>query len=524
MIALALSFLYTNFYRAFGGAALQKAERDTCSVRVPARPARRIQMQLFRRRLGGDPSAHPPYIPGDLTTGPPGKTLFFFMIPILIGNIFQQCYNLADSIIVGQFVGAGALAAVGGAGPIFYMGTIVSSGFSVGVAIVTGQFFGEGRRREIKDILSTSVLFTVATSILISILGVLFAPDLLRFLNTPEDVFADSVTYLTIIFVGFLFIFLANIGGSLFNALGDSKTPLYCMAAGGLLNIVLNLWFVIGFGWGVFGVALATVIGQVFTCAIGFPLLMRRIARLGDGQIGLRHGFGRFRADLLGLIVKLGASSALQGIVLSVSGLLIQGIINSFGSLYMAAYTSAQKIELFLTLPIYNLHNALSNYSAQNIGAGRLNRVKQGYRVSILWSMIFCAAMAVILFLFGGNLIGIFIKAESDGAVIQVGAQYLRMLCIAYFPMSFMFMSEGLLRGAGDVLAVSFITAGGMLFRMIAAYSFASLLGFYTVAVAYFFSYTSESILAYIRVRSGRWREKAVTGGASPVAEGNAAL
>lgn len=190
----------------------------------------------------------------------------------------------------------------------------------------------------------------------------------------------------------------------------------------------------------------------------------------------------------------------------------------------MAAYTSAQKIELFLTLPIYNLHNALSNYSAQNIGAGRLNRVKQGYRVSILWSMIFCAAMAVILFLFGGNLIGIFIKAESDGAVIQVGAQYLRMLCIAYFPMSFMFMSEGLLRGAGDVLSVSFITAGGMLFRMIAAYSFASLLGFYTVAVAYFFSYTSESILAYIRVRSGRWREKAVTGGVSPVAEGNDAL
>ncbi len=448
---------------------------------------------------------------GDLTQGPPGKRLFLYMIPILITNLFQQCYNLADTIIVGQLVGAGALAAVGGTGPVFYLCSTVTIGFAAGVGILSGQYFGGGRTRSLRDIFTTATVFTALSSVVIGAVGAVCAPWLLALLRTPADVLADSVTYLRMVFLGFPFMGLGASGAAVLSALGDSKTPLCCTAAGGLCNVVLNLFFVLVCRLGVFGVALATVLGQLLTCLLGLPLLLKKLAAItGQPQLPLRRVPGHFSGKLLKEVLRLGLSSSLQGAVLAGSLLLMQSLINGFGSLYMAAYTTVQKIEWLVLLPLNNLYQAFSNFTAQNIGAGKLPRVRRCYRLTLLWGTGFCAVMALVLLFGSRGLASLFVAAGSDEQVITAVGDYFKVAVVYYFPLVLMFQSEGLLRGAGDVLTVSVITGAAMVFRLVTAFILAPKMGFSAIPLAFLASYTSEAIIAYLRYCRGRWRHKAV--------------
>ncbi len=404
-------------------------------------------------------------------------------------------------------MGAGALAAVGGTGPVFYLCSTVTIGFATGVGILSGQYFGSGRTCSLRDIFTTATVFTALSSVVIGAVGAVCAPWLLALLRTPTDVLADSVTYLRMVFLGFPFMGLGASGAAVLSALGDSKTPLYCTAAGGLCNVVLNLFFVLVCRLGVFGVAL----GQLLTCLLGLPLLLKKLAAItGQPQLPLRRVPGHFSGKLLKEVLRLGLSSSLQGAVLAGSLLLMQSLINGFGSLYMAAYTTVQKIEWLVLLPLNNLYQAFSNFTAQNIGAGKLPRVRRCYRLTLLWGPGFCAVMALVLLFGSRGLASLFVAAGSGEEVITAVGDYFKVAVGYCFSLGLMFQSEGLLRGAGDVLTVSVITGAAMVFRLVTAFILAPKMGFSAIPLAFLASYTSEAIIAYLRYRRGRWRHKAV--------------
>lgn len=386
-----------------------------------------------------------------MTEGNPTVLLALFALPMLIGNLFQQAYNLADSVIVGRFVGASALASVGATGSVTFLFFSICGGISTGCGIVTSQHFGAGNARKTRKAVVNSAYIMLASSLLMAAVAYVAAPRLLQALDTPADILPAAVLYMQVNCIGVPLVGVYNYASSMLRALGDSRTPLYFLILACFLNIVLDLAFICLFGMGVFGAAVATIIAQmvagagcmVFVLRTNPYFHFRREELAPDGAI-IRNA------------VRLGVPLAMQWSMIAVSTTALQAFVNSFGTTVVAAFTAVSRIEQLVHQPYGSLSTALATYTAQNFGAGRNDRVRGGLKHGMGMSGVFTLLMMLVMHLFGEQIVSLFV---TDAEVIAAGALGLRLTSWFYIFLAAINMTRGVLNGIGDAL-FAFINGG----------------------------------------------------------------
>jgi putative MATE family efflux protein len=441
----------------------------------------------------------------NLTSGSPAKGIFLFTLPMLLGNMLQQLYTMTDSAIVGRFVGQDALASVGASGAVVFFIVNVAVGFSFGCSVVISHNFGAGKLKEMREGISTSFIFMMSIAVLLSILGYIFTDEILKGLNTTSELMPDAVRYLKIYFAGFASIFFYNSLASYFRAIGDSKTPLYFLIVAGVLNIVLDLIFVVVFSWGVAGAAWATVLSQLVSGLLCLIYIKLKIPILHFKKEEIV-----FNKKVLGIMAGYGVPSAFQISIISVGMLSIQGLVNGYGSDVLAGYTAAIKVDSFATLPIVNFGAALSTYTAQNMGAGKIERVRKGYKATILMGFAFSVIISCIIFLSGQNMIGLFMDSAKSEAAIGVGIEYIYTLSIFYVVFSSMIITNGILRGSGDMTAFLYNSILMVTVRVVSAYMLDKQIGYRAIWWSFPIGWFIGMVLAVFRYRSGKWMQKGV--------------
>lgn len=440
----------------------------------------------------------------DMTTGSPLRLLLKFSIPMLIGNIFQQLYNMVDSIVVGRYNGKNALAAVGATGSLNFFIFSLVLGLSAGISIVISQYFGAKDEENVKKGFATAIYAITAASLLVSILGVIFARPLLKMLKTPDTIMEDAVTYMVIVCAGIVGIGIYNGISSILRAMGDAITPLIFLAVACLLNIVLDLVFVIVYDMSVAGVAYATIISQM-VAAIGCLIYaMKKIPLL---RIPLKE----FKPDkeILKKCLKLGIPVALQNAFVSSSAMALQSVINSYGEVVIAAATAANRIEQIILQPGMSVGVAVAFFTGQNVGAGKIQRVKEGFAAASKIIIGFSLIMLPIIY-FGGGLIMSLFTTKEDILVMEYGIEALRVTCFFYTFVGMIFVSRNLLSGAGDVKIPMFMGFTEVVCRVIFSMGLAVFIGhrgiWWATGLTWFFT----SIVGCVRYYSGKWKEKSV--------------
>lgn len=446
----------------------------------------------------------------NLTEGNPLKLLFFFALPMVVGNLFQQLYNMVDSMVVGRFVGEDALAAVGSSFPVVFLSVAVASGLSMGCTVVISQLFGAGHIREMKVTVSTALITLGVIGLAIMAIGTVAAEPLLKLLGTDPDILADSLVYLKIYFGGAVFLFVYNSLNGIYNALGDSNTPLKFLMVSALTNIFLDLLFVIKFNMGVAGVAWATLIAQGMCAFISFYVLVRRLMKMENEEQsrGIKFSFFAYPAAMR--IARIGVPSMIQQSIVSVSMMFMQGLVNSYGKVFVAGYTAATKIDTLAMLPNMNFSNAMSSYTAQNIGARKAERVHQGYKACMLMVLIFSLIITAAIYLFGPQLMGLFLNQGEAGSAISYGLSYMKTVSVFYLLMGFLFVGNGLLRGAGDMGAFMLSSMSNLFVRVIMAYLLAHFIGSSAIWWSIPIGWGVGSIFSFVRVKSGKWASKSL--------------
>jgi putative efflux protein, MATE family len=379
-----------------------------------------------------------------MTEGSPTRLLLKFTLPMLIGNLFQQLYNMVDSIVVGRFVGANALASVGATGSLNFLFFAMSFGIAAGVGVVVSQYFGAGKMDMVEKSIINGMYLLAVVSAVMGVIGIISARWILVVLDTPEIILDDAVVYMRVSCAGILAIAAYNGVASVLRALGDSKTPLYFMVVACFINIGLDLLFVITFQWSVFGVAFATVIAQLVAAAGAFCYALYKIPYF---RIQKEHR--RVRTDIISRCFTLGLPIALQNSLIAFSCIFLQKVVNGFGENVVAANTALGRIEQLVQQPYSSLGAAITTYTGQNIGAGKIDRVKQGYRVGFWCAVIFSLLMLIPAQFFGDEVIHIFVE---DPEVIAIGAKGLSITSFFYFFLGMIYVARSVLNGAGDAL------------------------------------------------------------------------
>lgn len=405
----------------------------------------------------------------DMKTGNPTKLMLRFAFPMLMGNIFQQLYNMVDSIVVGRFIGKDALAAVGSSFSLMNFITLVIIGLCIGSSIVISLYFGAEDYDNLKRTISTSFIFMLLLTIFISAITLIFAEKLLILIQTPDEILADSTTYLRIIFGGLIFIFLYNGSAALLRALGDSKTPLYFLILASIINIVLDLLFVIKFNMGVPGVAYATVIAQATSSILCIIYTFIKIPMLKMSKEEFI-----FDKKLFPTIMKYSLLSCMQQSIMSFGMVMVQGIVNTFGADIIAAYTAAVKVDSLAYLPVQDFGNAFSTYVAQNVGAKRIDRVKTGFKAAVRIIIVFCTISSIIIISLSGFFMKIFVD-PTETMVIQTGIDYLSVVGMFYVLIGFLFMFYGFYRGVGSLHMSVILTIISLGTRVLLAYILSSI-------------------------------------------------
>ena len=357
----------------------------------------------------------------DMINGNPTTSLIAFTLPVILGNLFQQLYNIVDSVVVGRCVGEEALAAVGTSSSITFLFIAIATGLSIGSGVVISQLFGAQEYKRMKTSIYTSIVSIVAISSVLMIVGVLMHMQILRIMNTPAQVMDDAAVYLKIYFYGLVFLFLYNVTNAVFNALGRSKIPLVFLTFSSVLNIVLDLVFVIRYHMGVAGVAWATLISQALSALGSLIVLLRLVSKFRTEERA-----SVFHYEDLRRIGTVALPSMIQQSIVSVGIVCVQSLVNSFGSVVMAGYAAASKIDNIAINPMVNIGNAVSTFTAQNIGAGKVERVKQGYRAGILMNAVICTILLGIVVIFGRSVIGMFMDGGTANGSIEIGVEYIR--------------------------------------------------------------------------------------------------
>ena len=439
----------------------------------------------------------------DLTTGHEGKSIFFFAMPMLIGSLFQQLYNTADSIIVGRFIGKEAMAAVSGANPIMFLLVAALMGVSLGFSILVSQFYGSGDLKKVKATIDTTYILLFIGSILISILGIVFGGPMLKLMNTPESVFAQSKLYLTIIFSGILFSAGYNSVSAILRGLGDSVTPLYFLIIATILNIVLDLTFIVVLRMGVEGVALATIMAQAVSFIISIIYLNKKHEVLKFKIKEIVYDNKIFKDGL-----RLGLPSGVQQMLFSIGNMALQFLVNSYGTSAMAAFGAGLRIENFISLPIMNLGSAVSTFVAQNIGAGENERVKKGIRESIKMTLVLAVTVIALILLFRENLIALF---NTDKDVIKIGSSYLFIIGPFFLFIGTSFVLSSAMKGAGDsMFALISSIVSLWLGRLPASYMLSKFFGTDGIWMGIPFGWTLGLIVTVIYYKKGHWKTKAI--------------
>lgn len=386
----------------------------------------------------------------NMINGSPVKSLVFFALPMVIGNLFQQFYNIVDSMVVGNFVGEDALAAVGASYSVTMLFIAVATGAGIGCSVMISQLFGAKQLGRMKTAISTALLSIGALSIILMVFGLAISHKLLIFMGTPTDLIGDGTVYLRIYFMGLLFLFMYNILNSIFNALGESRVPLYFLIFSSIINIILDLLFVIAFQMGVAGVAWATLIAQGISACLSSICLFLKLRKI---QIPENQQMERRVYSLPSLLsmCRIAIPSTIQQSIVSIGFLLVQVVINRYGASVMAGYTAASKIDSMAIMPMISVGNAISTFTAQNIGAGKPDRVKRGYHTGLFMVAVIGLTITFLLYLFGDFFIGAFLDSESSREAISTGVEYLRVVSIFYVLMGIMNVTNGILRGSGYV-------------------------------------------------------------------------
>lgn len=437
----------------------------------------------------------------DMTEGSPLRHILLFTLPLLVGNLFQQFYNVVDSVVVGNYVGADALAAVGTCGSLGFLFFSLSSGLAIGIGILASQYFGARDDALIRATIANSTYILLAAGSAVSLLGFFLAPWMLGLLQVPAEIFPLSLTYLRVTSLGVAAVALYNGVAALLRALGDSRSPLYFLILSCVMNIVLDLAFVLGMNWGVFGVALATVISQYFSFLVSAVYAWRKVP-----YFQLTRGEWKPRKHIISRCMRLGIPMALQSSLISVSCLVLQGVVNSYGQTVMAAYTVVVKIEQLVQMPFTSLNTTLTSFAGQNKGAGKIDRVKRGYWASSLVVLVLSLFMIPFFWLLGGWTVGCFVKEPE---VIAMGATALRIDCFFYFFLGMIYVPRGILNGCGDsrfslingmTEVVCRIIFAGVLTRIAA-------IGYWGVWLTQGLTWTVTGLVCIRRYRKGRWQQ-----------------
>lgn len=439
-----------------------------------------------------------------LITEKPMKALVKFSIPMIIGNFFQQAYTIVDSAIVGHYNGETALAAVGASYALTTIFMFIALGGGIGASVIISQHFGARRFAQMKTATYTALLTFLGLSVLLAGFGLLFSRPIMSSLNTPKDALGIAVVYLNIYFYGLPFLFMYNILSSLFNALGKSRIPLYFLIFSSLLNVVLDWYMVAILDMGVPGAAYATFIAQGLSAILSFIVFLKEISQYKEKANGV------FSVVELGHMTRIAIPSILQQSTISIGMMLVQSVVNGFGTQALAGFSAAIRIENLCLVPLASFGNALSSYTAQNIGADKKDRVPQGYRAANIMVGITAVVICVVLELFHTQIIGMFLDASPSPETVATGENYLKFVGFFFCWVGLKMAVDGVLRGAGDVKMFTIANIVNLSIRVLLSWFGAPVWGIQMVWYAVPMGWFANFVISYCEYRTGRWRTKKV--------------
>lgn len=436
----------------------------------------------------------------DLTKEHPDKTLWRFLLPMMFSVAFQQIYNIADSMIAGRFAGEDALAAIGASYPITVIFMAFAVGMNLGASVIVSRLFGAGDRKGVKRAVTTAFVSSLSLAVILTVYGYFFCCNMMEWIHTPQNIMQDGVLYLKIYVFGLIFLMLYNVCTGIFTALGDSRTPLWFLLGSSAGNIVLDLLFVAKLHWGVAGVAWATFIAQGISAVLALVTLLARLQKFaGTERVPL------FDRKLFVQILAIAVPSILQQSVLSVGNLFVQDIVNRYGSAVVAGYSGAIKLNTFAINIFMTLGSCLSSYTAQNIGAGKQERIPMGFRTGLKLSELTALPFVVLYFGLGQQMMGLFLNAESSAA-IHAGVMFLRIVSPWYFMIVVKLMTDGIIRGSGAMIYFVIATIPDLILRIGFALMLSPRFGSTGIWMAWPFGWIAATVLTiifYRKVKNG---------------------
>lgn len=437
---------------------------------------------------------------GDMTQGHPLKVMLVFAIPMIIGNLFQQFYNIADSIMVGNMIDRQALAAVGASASFTMLFVMFAAGTGIGCSVVISQLFGAKQYENLKTAISTALITVFGFSVFLSIVGRVLSRVVLTAMQTPANILESAEIYMNIYFYGFVFLFLYNMVNSIFNALGASKIPLIFLICSSLLNIGLDYLMIPVMG--IAGAAWATLISQAIAAIASLIVLVFKLKRIECGA------HKTYDWPLMKRMITIAVPSIIQQSIVSIGMLLIQAAVNLQGDVFMSGYTAAIRIDGLAIVPIVNIGNAVSTFVAQNMGAQKKERAKKGFHAGLGMGVVLGIVVSLITIIFCKPLVGMFMDSAKDIDAISAGARYLSVIACFYFLFAIMNSAGGVLRGAGDMKWFMGQTLANLVVRLIITYSLVWSLHEVAIMIAMPISWGVSVVISLLRYRSGKWMDK----------------
>ena len=440
--------------------------------------------------------------PTTLTSGSIKKQLVLFSIPIFLGTLLQQLYNVIDAVVAGRFVSEDALSAIGVSVPIYLLFVSVILGLAIGITILLAQFFGEKQFEQIKSLISTMSIFLLVLGLVMAFGGAILAKPLLQITQTPDELLGLASVYLRMVFLGIPFSILYNLLGAVMRSFGETKMPLYALIVSSIINLVLNIIFVRN-GGGVIGIAASTIISQ----AISGVYLLIQLRKKFPMATPMKSEF-TFNKELLKLSIKICTPIIIQQLAVFLGMLIVQGFINQLGNVTIGGMTAASRIEAFILLPVQALGNALSIFAGQNIGANEEKRMKQGTRFGIMLAIVITALLSIVLLLWGKKILGLVIGNNEE--MILSGYSYFH-ICLWFYPINALIYGlGGVLSGVGDTLIAGIHSLASILVKLLVTVLLIGKLGLLSIAIASCLGWCVASAIVIMRYKGNKWQSKAV--------------
>lgn len=430
-----------------------------------------------------------------LVTDEPLKALTLFAMPMILGSFFQQVYNMADSIIVGQFVGSSGLAAVGACAALTNVFICIALGAGVGAGVFVSRYFGARDYGKMKTIVSTSLISFLILSLILGGFGFCFSHPMMSLLQTPDDILEEAVLYLRVYFVGFPFLFMYNILSTMFNSIGESKIPLGLLIFSSVLNIFMDLWMVAGLGLGVFGAALATLIAQGISAVFSFLIFFYQMRQY-------KSPFQWFDGQELQLMLRIAVPSVLQQSTVSIGMMIVQAVVNPFGTQALAGYAATMRVENVFSLIFVSIGNAVSPYVSQNLGAKKINRIRKGYHAALVLDLCFAILAFAVIETMHTQISSLFLGKDGTAFAYQVSGDYMRWIGFFFIFMGIKMATDGVLRGLGIMRPFLIANMVNLAIRLSVALIFAPRFGIAFVWLAVPAGWLANFLISYLALRT----------------------